>query len=113
MAKFRKAAGYRSRDAFAEKLGVNRYTYRAWESGKAMMNLEQAYNCAVALGCTIDEIAGRENPALSAEESQLVDCYRRTDESDRPILLGTASAMAVAGEAKKESPDPAPHLAKE
>lgn len=78
-----------------------------------MMNLEQAYNCAVALGCTIDEIAGRENPALSVEESQLVDCYRRTDESDRPILLGTASAMAVAGEAKKESPDPAQHLARE
>ena len=50
--KLRKMAGYRNRDDFAEKLGVNKYTYRSWESGTAMMSLEQAYNVTEVLGCT-------------------------------------------------------------
>lgn len=50
--KLRKAAGYSNRDDFADKIGVNKYTYRSWESGAAMMNAEQVWNCAVALGCT-------------------------------------------------------------
>lgn len=39
--KLRKAAGFSNRDEFAEKIGVNKYTYRSWESGAAMMNAEQ------------------------------------------------------------------------
>ena len=34
-------------------------TYGSWERQEVTMNLEQAYYCAVALDCTIDEIAGR------------------------------------------------------
>ena len=58
LAKYRKLAGFKSRDAFAEYIGVNKYTYRSWESGAAMMNLEQAYDCAVALGCTLNDLVG-------------------------------------------------------
>lgn len=39
--RLRKAAGYSNRDDFAKKIGVNKYTYRSWESGAAMMNAEQ------------------------------------------------------------------------
>lgn len=58
LAKYRKLAGFKSRDAFADHIGVNKYTYRSWESGAAMMNLEQAYDCAVALGCTLNDLVG-------------------------------------------------------
>lgn len=58
LAKYRKLAGFKSRDAFAEHIGVNKYTYRSWESGAAMMSLEQAYDCAVALGCTLNDLVG-------------------------------------------------------
>lgn len=47
-----------SQEELAQKLGIKTSRYGTWERGERMMNLEQAYNCAVALGCTIDEIAG-------------------------------------------------------
>lgn len=56
--KLRKAAGYSNRDEFAEKIGVNKYTYRSWESGAAMMNAEQLWTCAKALGCSPNDILG-------------------------------------------------------
>ena len=56
--RLRKAAGYSNRDDFAKKIGVNKYTYRSWESGEAMMSAEQVWNCAVALGCTPNDILG-------------------------------------------------------
>lgn len=34
-------------------------TYGSWERQEVTMDLEQAYYCAIALDCTIDEIAGR------------------------------------------------------
>ena len=100
LAKYRKRAGYKSRDDFAAALGVNKYTYRSWESGAAMMSLEQAYNCAVALHCTIDEIAGRESPALSADESALLSDYRALTPRGKGAVRATASAMADGGQAK-------------
>ena len=53
----RKAAGL-TQAQLADQLQVKLPTYRTWERGTTMMNLEQAYNCALALNCTIDEIAG-------------------------------------------------------
>ena len=70
LAKYRKLAGFKSRDAFAEYLGVNKYTYRSWESGAAMMNLEQAYDCAVALGCTLNDLVGMESSRSYADPRQ-------------------------------------------
>ena len=77
----RKAAGYSNRDEFAKILGVNKYTYRSWESGAAMMNAEQIWNCAVALGCTPNDILGWDDgnqggssESLSPEEREVVKC---------------------------------------
>lgn len=100
LAKYRKRAGYKSRDDFAEVLGVNKYTYRAWESGKAMMSLEQAYNCAVALRCSIDEIAGREPASLPADERALLSDYRSLTPREKALVCETASTMADGGNAK-------------
>ena len=70
LAKYRKLAGFKSRDAFAEHIGVNKYTYRSWESGAAMMNLEQAYDCAIALGCTLNDLVGMKSSRSFADPRQ-------------------------------------------
>lgn len=58
--RLRKLAGYKSQAEIAAVIGVPERRYASWEREEAMMSLEQAYNCAVALHCSIDEIAGRE-----------------------------------------------------
>ena len=50
----------------AKRLDVKVLIYGPWERDGAMMSLEQAYNCAVFLDCSIDEIAGM--PALGPSE---------------------------------------------
>lgn len=47
----RKAAGYKSRDAFAAVIGVKPLTYKTWETGERNMNFAQACMVADALGC--------------------------------------------------------------
>lgn len=105
--KLRKAAGYSNRDEFAKKIDVNKYTYRSWESGAAMMNAEQVWNCAVALGCTPNDILGwyedhpREDSGerLTSEEREIVGCYRESTPQWRQNIAMTA--RAAAGESKE------------
>ncbi|MDY5809524.1 MAG: helix-turn-helix transcriptional regulator [Coriobacteriales bacterium] len=58
--KMRKAAGWKSARAFAEHIGMPVDTYTQYEQGKRTMNIEVAWDLADELGCTIDQIAGRE-----------------------------------------------------
>jgi transcriptional regulator with XRE-family HTH domain len=43
----------------AEAAGISRRTLEAWEQGKRTMLFEGAVKLADALGCTLDELAGR------------------------------------------------------
>lgn len=105
--RLREAAGYSNRDDFAKKIGVNKYTYRSWESGAAMMSAEQVWNCAVALGCTPNDILGwyedhpREDGGerLTSEEREIVGCYRESTPQWRQNIAMTA--RAAAGESKR------------
>ena len=105
--RLRKAAGYSNRDDFAKKIGVNKYTYRSWESGAAMRSAEQVWNCAVALGCTPNDILGwyedhpREDSGerLTSEEREIVGCYRESTPQWRQNIAMTA--RAAAGESKE------------
>ncbi|MEG0322628.1 MAG: helix-turn-helix transcriptional regulator [Raoultibacter sp.] len=96
----RKAAGFSNRDAFAAKIGVNKYTYRSWESGAAMMNAEQLWNCAEALGCTPNDILGwyethsREPVLENAFERELVGCYRGSTMQRKGNILQVARDSA-------------------
>lgn len=94
--KLRKLAGYKNRDAFAEKIGVNKYTYRSWESGAAMMSLEQACMVADVLECTLDELAGREvsGELSNPYERELLGCYRESTEQRKASILQTARDAA-------------------
>lgn len=48
-----------SQEELAGMLGVKLGTYRAWEQGRNEMGLDDAVAIANALGCTLDELAGR------------------------------------------------------
>ena len=99
----RKRAGYRSAAAFAEVLGIKVGTYTSYEQGEAAFSYETAWDLADVLGCSLDELGGREWPpggaqALTGEERNLVDSYRRMDPPDREKLQGVAETFVVASE---------------
>ena len=55
----RKKAGYRSARVFAEHIGMNVATYTDYEQGRHSFTLEKAWEFADLLGCSLDELAGR------------------------------------------------------
>ena len=68
-----------------------------------MMNLEQAYDCCVLLHCTLNDLVGMKSDGIATgEERQLVESYRKMDETNRASLLDMANTSAVAAELKKE-----------
>ena len=104
----RKQAGYRSRDDFAEKLGVNKYTYKSWETGKTMMSLEQAFDVADVLGCSLDELivqpkSQKRPPYTDPGQEQLNSSYESMNDDGREMLVNVAKSL-------KKDPDNQPHL---
>ena len=98
--KLRKLAGYRNRDDFARKLGVNKYTYRSWESGTTQLSLEHACRLCDHLGCTLDELVGRESSADVAQiseddQSDLNRFYESMTDSGRTLLTQVAKHMSA------------------
>jgi DNA-binding XRE family transcriptional regulator len=94
--RLRKQAGYKNRDDFAERISVNRYTYRSWESGAAMMSLEQAYDVTEALGCTLDELVGRKPPShgfSDPKQKELNARYENMNDDGHETLLKVARSM--------------------
>ena len=98
-----------SQEAMAKKLTelmgeeVKISRYGTWERGDRMMSLEQAYYCAVALGCTLNDLVGMKSDGIATrDERQLVESYRRMDETNRASMLDMASSLSVAAQLKKE-----------
>lgn len=89
-------------------LSVKLPTYRTWERGTTMMNLEQAYNCAIALNCTIDEIAGRPpRPRVFADpdQQQLNEQYEELNATGRRKAAGSVEDIhANPANLKSEQP---------
>ena len=83
-----------SQAEMAKKLGIKTSRYGTWERGERMMNLEQAFNCAVILGCTIDEIAGMpQRGGLSPDERELVGAYRDVTFPGKRAMMVNARAV--------------------
>lgn len=93
----RRKCGLKQKE-IAEKFGVDWRTYGSWERGERMVNLERARSCAVALGCSIDGIAGRSvrDPSEFSDprEAELHRCYRSCDLDRQDRLLDTARDFA-------------------
>ena len=59
-----------SQEDMAQSLEVKKSRYGTWERGERMMNLEQAYNCAIVLGCTLNDLVGMSSSRVFADPRQ-------------------------------------------
>lgn len=81
----------------ANALGVKIRTYGSWERGEAMLNLEQAFNCAVVLDCTIDEIAGLDRDRLRSSDPRrqaMVDAYDALTDDGKTLASEMVASVA-------------------
>lgn len=85
----------------AEKIGVDIKTVGNWERGVTAMNVEQVWDCAVALGCTPNDLCGwyvehpdDASPDLSPDEAELLGNYRGSAPRWKSNLSMTARAAA-------------------
>ncbi len=92
-----------SQEDVARALGIKKSRYGTWERGDRMMNLEQAYNCCVALGCTLNDLVGMGGEQLGPDEADLVECYRAATPRERRALLVTAETFRDGGRAKNDN----------
>lgn len=95
--KVRKAGGFKSAKAFAEFMGINPNTYTDYEQGRINFTLETAWEFADALGCTLDELAGREVPPPAIDDPlkrQVVEAYDSMNMSGRSTLASVARSLA-------------------
>lgn len=93
--KMRKRKGL-SQQQMADALGIKKRTYGSWERQEVSLSLEQAYDCAVILGCSIDSIAGYEPPVSYSDPGQemLNECWESMNTKGRSALLNSAELMS-------------------
>lgn len=92
-----------SQTELADAVGVSLRTVGSWERGNSVPNSEQIWNCAVALGCTPNDILGwhEDRPSesgredLTPEEREIVDCYRESAPQWRQNIAMTARSAAA------------------
>lgn len=103
----RKAAGFKSARAFAEHMGIPASAYTEYEQGRNGFSYEQAWEFADALGCTLDEVGGREFPgeSLSADEETLVSTFRSVTVHGKKAMLTNAKAVGEDYLPKSDNPD--------
>ncbi len=94
-----------SQAEFAEAVGVTMRTVGSWERGESFPNAEQVWNCALALGCSPNDVlswdeSDRNQESLSDDERQIVDNYRDSSPQWQKNIAMTAKAAA--SESKKD-----------
>lgn len=94
----RKRAGIRTQREMAALVGVNERTYASWEREEVTMSLHQAYDVAVVLGCTLNELVGMQPSQKFSDprEAQLHRIWRGLDRERQDRLLGDAQDMELA-----------------
>lgn len=96
--KARKDAGYKSANAFAEKLGINGSTYVEYEQGRVCLPTDRAWEFADDLGLTLDELVGRNfpRPAFSdPRQEQLNGCYESLNDESKTQVSDMVKSIAA------------------
>lgn len=86
----------------ADAVAVNISTVGNWERDITLPNVEQLWNCAVALGCTPNDLLGwkeTDRARLSEDEREIVENYRCSTPQWKQCIQ--MNARAAAGESKK------------
>lgn len=103
----RKKAGL-NQQQMADRLGIPKRTYGSWERQEVDINLKQAFDCAVILECSIDEIAGYTPPVEYSDPDQqaLNHYYESMNHDGQSALLNTAKLMSGSPETRIEKDSP-------
>ena len=99
----RKAAGFKSAKAFAHHIGMNVNTYTDYEQGRRMFALDQAWEFADALGCTLDELAGRTPPNLDVESVKVAAKFHKLSPSGRIAVMEMVDLQLSKSAARADS----------
>lgn len=99
----RKRAGYKSAKAFAAHIGMPTRTYTNYEQGVRDITLEVAWNLADELGCTLDELAGRQWGETEMESEAEVLLGSMTPKT-REIMMATLRSAAELDKKDTEFP---------
>ena len=98
--RLRKQAGFKTQGDLAAALGIPERRYASWERGEVAMSLEQAIMVCELLGCTLDELAGRDWPKSTAKEakedtqrSSLDQFYSSMNDAGRAMLFNLAKSL--------------------
>lgn len=75
----------------AKKIGTTQRVVSSWETGETTLSVEDACKIATALGCTLDELAGRETQGI---DPSLARNYRALGPEGRAALVATSDALA-------------------
>lgn len=92
----RRARGFKSAKAFAEHMGMSVGTYTQYEQGARPITLELAWEFADVLGCTLDELAGRDFKADSyADPRQAVmnEDYAHLSDAGKDAAAGAVRGI--------------------
>lgn len=87
----RRLAGYKTARDLADAMGVNRATLASWESGKRAMPWGAAIKACDLLGCTLDQLVGRE--PIDRVKYAVIDL----DESERARVAEYAEFLKQRG----------------
>ncbi len=111
----RKRAGYKTQKAAADALGIKERKYASWERGEVQLTLEDTFNiglvfeCSEILGCSLDELAGRQVGASFSDSGQaaLNGYYESMNDQGRETLVQTARLMSGSPDTRvqKDSPE--------
>ena len=94
-----------SQQQLADSLGVDVKTIGNWERGTTLMNIEQVWNCAEALGSSPNDICGwytehpedlSEEPAITdPQKREISEAYDSMNRDGRSSLLTMARGLAM------------------
>lgn len=103
--RIRKERGFKSARAFAEHIGMSKDTYTNYEQGARPITLELAWEFADVLGCTLDELAGRDFKSVDyADQRQAVmnDDYAHLSDAGKDAAAGAVRGILIADGARAQ-----------
>lgn len=95
-----------SQDDVAKEMNIKTSRYGTWERGERMLSLEQAWDLADVLGCSLDELAGREfdmKEWTDERQARINHYYKLIDEEQKGAALNMMEGLAMAASQTKES----------
>lgn len=84
----------------AQLVGVSERKLASWERGETHILLEDAFKCAIALECDVNDLCGwpkGKNEGRTFDDSyeqELVECYRDSTQQRKASILQTARDAA-------------------